>query len=222
MVIASLTVRLLQVPMVTSAAPGRAMRRVSSVPSRAQSPAYASGFSPGRSSLRGVPAGGAYGSPIVTEPRPLASVFSSTLPPASRGSPATLRPLASAGRTSSPPQGLAPGRRGSPLTVLEGAPPLTQQPGPGTLGAPAGRSSMTAVPQHCSSSLPRSLHRHADPYAAHGYDVYERMVPGPDSLTGEGRTCTHTHTHTQTSTNTSIVHAHQQVLYAPTHTGMHN
>ncbi|XP_046902293.1 plakophilin-4-like isoform X2 [Hypomesus transpacificus] len=173
-----------QVPMVTSAAPGRAMRRVSSVPSRAQSPAYASGFSPGRSSLRGVPAGGAYGSPIVTEPRPLASVFSSTLPPASRGSPATLRRLASAGRTSSPHQGLASGRRGSPLTVLEGAPPLTQQPGPGTLGAPAGRSSMTAVPQHCSSSLPRSLHRHADPYAAHGYDVYERMVPGPDSLTG--------------------------------------
>uniref|UniRef100_A0A673CYT3 Plakophilin 4 n=1 Tax=Sphaeramia orbicularis TaxID=375764 RepID=A0A673CYT3_9TELE len=111
--------------------PGRAMRRVSSVPSRSHSPAYASGMSPSRGSLR-TSVGSAYGSPIVTEPKPLSSIFSTTL------------------RTTSPYQ------------------------------ASAG---MTAVPQHYSSTLPRSMLHSTDPYGPQSYDIYERMTR-PDSLTG--------------------------------------
>uniref|UniRef100_A0A7N8X2N5 Plakophilin 4 n=1 Tax=Mastacembelus armatus TaxID=205130 RepID=A0A7N8X2N5_9TELE len=118
-----------------SAVPGRAMRRVSSVPSRSHSPAYASSISPSRGSLR-TSAGSAYGSPIVTEPKPLSSIFSTTLP--------------STHRTTSPYQ------------------------------ASAG---MTAVPQHYSSTLPRSVLHNTDPYGPQSYDIYERMTR-PDSLTG--------------------------------------
>ncbi|GLD52715.1 plakophilin-4, partial [Lates japonicus] len=197
-----------QVPAVTTTVPGRAMRRVSSVPSRSHSPAYASSMSPSRGSLR-TSAGSAYGSPIVTEPKPLSSIFSTTLPSAQRtsttgggaggssspyttqkNSPAALRRMGStnsrsgsASRTTSPYQasaGSSSGRMGSPLTMVDNInPPLTKQP---THSSPV-RASMTAVPQHYSSTLPRSMLHNTDPYGPQSYDIYERMTR-PDSLTG--------------------------------------
>ncbi|XP_028846516.1 plakophilin-4-like isoform X5 [Denticeps clupeoides] len=170
-----------------AAVPGRAMRRVSSVPSRTQSPAYGSTASPSRGSLRTSAGGSAYGSPIVTEPKPLASIFSSTtLPGAGRasspyathkaatsGSPVALRRMGStnsrtggAGRTTSPYHALAMGAEGQ-----------SQSPA---------RSSMTAVPQqHYGSTLPRSLlHNPGEPYSSsQAYGAYERMTSRPDSLT---------------------------------------
>ncbi|XP_055361248.1 plakophilin-4-like isoform X2 [Betta splendens] len=190
---------------VTAALPGRAMRRGNSVPSR--SPAYASSMSPSRGSLR-TSAGGAYGSPVVTEPKPLSSIFSTTLPPAPRGSaaagsgsgsgspfsahaesPAALRRAGSAnsrsggagGRATLPyhaAAGASSGRMGSPLTMADGS-PLTKQPGHSS--SPV-RASMTAVPQHYSSTLPRSMLHNSDPYGPQSYDIYERMTR-PDSLT---------------------------------------
>uniref|UniRef100_A0A8C7U539 Plakophilin 4 n=1 Tax=Oncorhynchus mykiss TaxID=8022 RepID=A0A8C7U539_ONCMY len=174
----------------------RTMRRVSSVPSRTQSPAYGSSVSPSRGSLRAT-MGSNYGSPIMTEPKPLSSIFSTTLPSAQRAgspfnaqksSPAALRRMGSANsrsgsasRATSPYLGSASGRMGSPLTMVDG--PLTQQP-VGSSASPV-RSSMTAQPQHYGSTLPRSLiHHDADPYGAQSYDVYERMIPRPDNLTG--------------------------------------
>ncbi|XP_037645253.1 plakophilin-4-like isoform X4 [Sebastes umbrosus] len=196
-----------QAPAVTAAVPGRAMRRVSSVPSRSHSPAYASGISPSRGSLR-TSSGSAYGSPIVSEPKPLSSIFSTTLPSAQRSSnaggggnsspystqknsPAALRRMGStnsrsgsASRTTSPYQasaGSTSGRMGSPLTMVENInPPLTKQPSHSS--SPV-RASMTAVPQHYSSTLPRSMIHNADPYGPQSYDIYERMTR-PDSLTG--------------------------------------
>uniref|UniRef100_A0A4W6FRM5 Plakophilin 4 n=1 Tax=Lates calcarifer TaxID=8187 RepID=A0A4W6FRM5_LATCA len=186
------------VPAVTTTVPGRAMRRVSSVPSRSHSPAYASSISPSRGSLR-TSAGSAYGSPIVTEPKPLSSIFSTTLPSAQRTThptrprktpPAALRRMGStnsrsgsASRTTSPYQasaGSSSGRMGSPLTMVDNInPPLTKQP---THSSPV-RASMTAVPQHYSSTLPRSVLHNTDPYGPQSYDIYERMTR-PDSLTG--------------------------------------
>ncbi|XP_030613837.1 plakophilin-4 isoform X1 [Archocentrus centrarchus] len=188
---------------VTTAMPGRAMRRVSSVPSRSHSPAYASSMSPSRGSLR-TSAGSAYGSPIVTEPKPLSSVYSTTLPSAQRtstagvgssgspystqkNSPAALRRMGStnsrSSRTTSPYQasaGSSSGRMGSPLTMVDNVnPPLTKQPA--HTSSPV-RASMTAVPQHYSSTLPRSMLHNADPYGPQSYDIYERMTR-PDSLT---------------------------------------
>ncbi|XP_073329370.1 plakophilin-4-like isoform X2 [Pagrus major] len=196
-----------QVPAVTTAVPGRAMRRVSSVPSRSHSPAYTSSMSPSRGSLR-TSVGSAYGSPIVTEPKPLSSIFSTTLPSAQRSSstggggsgspyttqknsPAALRRMGStnsrsgsASRTTSPYQasaGSTSGRMGSPLTMVDGVnPPLTKQPGHSS--SPV-RATMTAVPQHYSSTLPRSMLHNTDPYGPQSYDIYERMTR-PDSLTG--------------------------------------
>ncbi|XP_070693735.1 plakophilin-4 isoform X2 [Pempheris klunzingeri] len=196
-----------QVPAVTTAVPGRAMRRVSSVPSRSHSPAYASSMSPSRGSLR-TSVGSAYGSPVVTEPKPLSSIFSTTLPSAQRtnttggggsgspyatqkNSPAALRRMGStnsrsgtASRTTSPYQasaGSSSGRMGSPLTMVDGInPPLTKQPSHSS--SPV-RGSMTAVPQHYSSTLPRSVLHNTDPYGPQSYDIYERMTR-PDSLTG--------------------------------------
>lgn len=196
-----------QVPAVTTAVPGRAMRRVSSVPSRSHSPAYASSMSPSRGSLR-TSVGSAYGSPIVTEPKPLSSIFSTTLPSAQRtsttggvgsgspystqkNSPAALRRMGStnsrsgsASRTTSPYQasaGSSSGRMGSPLTMVDGInPPLTKQPSHSS--SPV-RATMTAVPQHYSSTLPRSMLHSTDPYGPQSYDIYERMTR-PDSLTG--------------------------------------
>uniref|UniRef100_A0A665W078 Plakophilin 4 n=1 Tax=Echeneis naucrates TaxID=173247 RepID=A0A665W078_ECHNA len=188
------------------AAPGRAMRRVSSVPSRSHSPAYASSMSPSRGSLR-TSTGSAYGSPIVTEPKPLSSIFSTTLPSAQRtsiagggssspystqkNSPAALRRMGStnsrsgsASRTTSPyqaPAGSSSGRMGSPLTMVDNInPPLTKQP---THSSSPVRASMTAVPQHYSSTLPRSMLHNTDPYGPQSYDIYERMTR-PDSFAG--------------------------------------
>lgn len=172
------------------------------MPSRSHSPAYTSSMSPSRGSLR-TPVGSGYGSPIITEPKPLSSVFSSTLPSTQRtsntagspystqkNSPAALRRVGSTNsrsgsvsRTTSPYQtsaGSSSGRMGSPLTMADGInPPLTKQP---CHSSPV-RASMTAVPQHYSSTLPRSMFHNADPYGAQNYDVYERMTR-PSSLTG--------------------------------------
>uniref|UniRef100_A0A665VZ05 Plakophilin 4 n=1 Tax=Echeneis naucrates TaxID=173247 RepID=A0A665VZ05_ECHNA len=191
---------------VAKTAPGRAMRRVSSVPSRSHSPAYASSMSPSRGSLR-TSTGSAYGSPIVTEPKPLSSIFSTTLPSAQRtsiagggssspystqkNSPAALRRMGStnsrsgsASRTTSPyqaPAGSSSGRMGSPLTMVDNInPPLTKQP---THSSSPVRASMTAVPQHYSSTLPRSMLHNTDPYGPQSYDIYERMTR-PDSFAG--------------------------------------
>ncbi|XP_074550289.1 plakophilin-4 isoform X2 [Halichoeres trimaculatus] len=196
-----------QVPAVTAAVPGRAMRRVSSVPSRSHSPAYTTGMSPSRGSSLRTPVGSAYGSPIVTEPKPLSSIFSTTLPSTQRSSntsgggsnspyttqknsPAALRRMGStnsrsgsASRTTSPYQtnaGSSSGRMGSPLTMVDGVnSPLTKQP---THSSSPVRASMTAVPQHYSSTLPRSMLQNTDPYGPQSYDIYERMTR-PDSLT---------------------------------------
>uniref|UniRef100_A0A8C3FZW6 Plakophilin 4 n=1 Tax=Cyclopterus lumpus TaxID=8103 RepID=A0A8C3FZW6_CYCLU len=137
---------------VTTAVPGRAMRRVSSVPSRSHSPAYASSMSPSRGSLR-TSVGSAYGSPVVTEPKPLSSIFSTTLP--SKNSPAALRRMGSTNSRSG-----GPTHSSSPV-----------------------RASMTAVPQHFSSTLPRAMLHSTDPYGPQSYDIYERMTR-PDSFTG--------------------------------------
>lgn len=169
---------------VSGAIPGRAMRRVCSVPSRAQSPAYSTGISPSRGSLRASP-GSAYGSPIVTEPKPLPSIFSSSTLPnsqrasspfsAQRNSPSTLRRMGSGtSRTTSPYSA----RLGSPLSVAV-------EEGQAASGSSPVRTGMTAMPQHYGSTLPRTLlHEGADPYSTHSYELYERMVPRPDSLTG--------------------------------------
>ncbi|XP_036426121.1 plakophilin-4-like isoform X4 [Colossoma macropomum] len=186
----------------SGAIPGRAMRRVSSVPSRTQSPAYGSSVSPSRGSLRASP-GSAYGSPIVTEPKPLSSIFSSTtLPGAQRAgspfstqksSPAALRRMGSANsRSGSASRTTSPysGRVGSPLSVAGGA------DGQGGSGSSPVRSGMTAVPQHYGSTLPRTLmHEGSDPYSTHSYEIYERMVPRPDSLTGLRASYASQHSH---------------------------
>ncbi|XP_031714602.1 plakophilin-4 [Anarrhichthys ocellatus] len=199
-----------QGPAVTAAVPGRAMRRVSSVPSRSHSPAYASSMSPSRGSSLRTSVGSAYGSPIVTEPKPLSSIFSTTLPSAQRtsnnvggsgspysmqkNSPAALRRMGStnsrsggASRTTSPYQasaGSSSGRVGSPLTMVEGInSPLTKQP---THSSSPVRASMTAVPQHFSSTLPRSMIHNTNPYGPQSYDIYERMTR-PDNLAGVRR-----------------------------------
>ncbi|XP_054642477.1 plakophilin-4-like isoform X6 [Dunckerocampus dactyliophorus] len=192
-----------QVPAVSGAVPGRAMRRVSSVPSRSHSPAHVSSISPSRGSLR-ASAGSAYGSPIVTEPKPLSCIFSTTLPSAQRtsaggsgsplstqkNSPAALRRVGSTNsragstsRTTSPYQASvasSSGRMGSPLSLVDNS-QVTKQPGH---SSPV-RASMVAVPQHYSSTLPRSIIHNTDPYRAQMYDVYERRTR-PDSLTGVG------------------------------------
>ncbi|XP_037542865.1 plakophilin-4 [Nematolebias whitei] len=192
-----------QVAAVTTAQPGRAMRRVCSVPSRSHSPAYTTSISPSRGSLR-TSIGSAYGSPIITEPKPYSSILSTTLPSVQRtnsiggssspystkkNSPAGLRRVSStnsrsgtAGRTTSSYQtsaGSSSACMGSPLTMADSInPPLTQQP---THSSSPVRSSMTAVPQHYSSTLPRSMLHNTDPYGPQSYDIYERMTR-PDSL----------------------------------------
>ncbi|XP_033843340.1 plakophilin-4 isoform X2 [Periophthalmus magnuspinnatus] len=189
-----------QVPTVTSAVPGRAMRRVCSVPSRSHSPAYTS---PSRGSSLRTSVNSPYSSPIITEPKPLSSIFSTTLPTVQRSnttcagsspyatqknSPSGLRRVGSANsrtgsRNTSPYQasGSSSGRMGSPLTMGENVnAPLTKQP---THSSSPVRACMTAVPQHYSSTLPRSMLHSSDPYGPQSYDIYERMTR-PDSLTG--------------------------------------
>lgn len=180
------------------------MRRVSSVPSRAQSPSYvvSTGVSPSRGSLRTSLGGSGYGSPGVAEQRALPShgYSSSTLPVQRAGSPYALHRPASPSAvrrvgslTSRPPNpagGTAQyppaGRVGSPLALADvqtrvGSPSQTQ------LGSSSPkRSGMTAVPQHLGTTLQRTIHD-MEQYGQQ-YDIYERMVPPrPDSLTGEER-----------------------------------
>ncbi|NP_001006529.2 plakophilin-4 [Gallus gallus] len=182
-------------------ATNRAMRRVSSVPSRAQSPSYvvSTGVSPSRGSLR-TSLGSGYGSPSVAEQRSLAShAYSSTTLPVQRAaspyaaqrpaSPVTVRRIGSitSRQTANPNGGTsqyqASARVGSPLALTDVqtrvvSPPQTQ------LGSSSPkRSGMTAVPQHLGTTLQRTVHD-IEQYGQQ-YDIYERMVPPrPDSLTG--------------------------------------
>lgn len=207
------------------------MRRGNSVPSR--SPAYGSSMSPSRGSLR-TSAGNAYGSPIVTEPKPLSSIFSTTLPSAQRSStiagsgsgspfstqmesPVALRRVGSAnsrsggtGRATLPYQasaGSSSGRMGSPLTMADNS-PLTKQP---THSSSPARATMTAVPQHYSSTLPRSMLHNSDPYGPQSYDIYERMTR-PDSLTGASPTHTCYLEHICSAARALKSHSHHTIM----------
>ncbi|MEJ1278166.1 plakophilin 4 [Cricetulus griseus] len=177
------------------------MRRVSSVPSRAQSPSYvtSTGVSPSRGSLR-TSLGSGFGSPSVTDSRPLnPSAYSSTTLPAQRAaspysqrpaSPTAVRRVGSVtSRQTSNPNGPAPQyqtttRVGSPLTLTD-AQTRVASPSQGQVGSSSPkRSGMTAVPQHLGPSLQRTVHD-MDQFGQQQYDIYERMVPPrPDSLTG--------------------------------------
>nr|XP_056717584.1 plakophilin-4 isoform X5 [Euleptes europaea] len=182
-------------------AANRAMRRVSSVPSRAQSPSYVTttGISPSRGSLR-TSLGSGYGSPSVTESRSLNSnVFSSTtLPPQRAASPFTTQrpaspvavrrmgsvtsrqPTNSNGGT---PQYQSSVRVGSPLSLNETQTRIASPPQTQVGSSSPKRSGMTAVPQHLGTTLQRTIHD-IEQYTQQ-YDIYERMVPPrPDSLTG--------------------------------------
>ncbi|XP_053554298.1 plakophilin-4 isoform X2 [Bombina bombina] len=186
-------------------ASSRAVRRVSSVPSRSQSPSYVigSGVSPSRGSLR-TSHGSAYGSPSVTDPRPLptSNIYSSTTLPSQRAaspytvrrsnSPTTVRRFGSiTSRQNSNPNSMTSSyqtlgtsvRVGSPLTLSDAqARSGTSSQAPvGTSSSPK-RAGMTAVPQHLGT-LQRNLHD--IDIGQQQYDIYERMVPPrPDSLTG--------------------------------------
>nr|XP_014430861.1 plakophilin-4 [Pelodiscus sinensis] len=182
-------------------AANRAMRRVSSVPSRAQSPSYviSTGVSPSRGSLR-TSLGSGYGSPSVTESRPLTSnAYSSTTLPVQRAtspyttqrpaSPAAVRRISSVtSRQSANPSGgtsqyQASVRVGSPLALTD-TQTRVASPSQAQMGSSSPkRSGMTAVPQHLGTTLQRTIHD-IDQYGQQ-YDIYERMVPPrPDSLTG--------------------------------------
>ncbi|XP_006168956.1 plakophilin-4 isoform X6 [Tupaia chinensis] len=178
----------------------RAMRRVSSVPSRAQSPSYviSTGVSPSRGSLR-TSLGSGFGSPSVTDSRPLnPSAYSSTTLPAQRAaspysqrpaSPTAVRRIGSVtSRQTSNPNGPVPQyptttRVGSPLTLTD-AQTRVASPSQGQVGSSSPkRSGMTAVPQHLGPSLQRTVHD-MEQFGQQQYDIYERMVPPrPDSLT---------------------------------------
>ncbi|XP_074072030.1 plakophilin-4 isoform X5 [Macrotis lagotis] len=180
----------------------RTMRRVSSVPSRAQSPSYviSTGISPSRGSLR-TSLGSGYGSPSVTDSRPLNSnVYSSTTLPTQRAaspyatqrpaSPTAVRRVGSVtSRQTTNPNGTASQyqtavRVGSPLTLPD-AQTRVASPSHAQVGSSSPkRSGMTAVPQHLGSSLQRTIHD-IEQFGQQQYDIYERMVPPrPDSLTG--------------------------------------
>ncbi|KAM9820356.1 plakophilin-4-like [Neosynchiropus ocellatus] len=148
-------------------AAGRVLRRMSSLPSRSQSPGCgtAGTVSPSRISLR-TSQGSTYDSPILSEPKPLATIFpGTTMPPScpSHSSPTDGTPaLIGAG-----------GRLGSTLSLIEGR---------GFAGLPL-RAGMTAVPQHYGSTLPRQSQSLA--YGADPYGLYQRSaLPRPDSLIG--------------------------------------
>ncbi|KAM9830963.1 plakophilin-4-like isoform 1-T1 [Syngnathus typhle] len=145
---------------------GRMLRRMSSLPSRSQSPgcATAGTVSPSRISLR-TSQGSTYDSPILSEPKPLATVFPGTSVPPSCPSPSSPGDGRGAGG--------AAGRLGSTLSLIEGRV---------LLGSPL-RSGMTAVPQHYGSTLPRQSQSLA--YGADPYGLYQRSaLPRPDSLIG--------------------------------------
>ncbi|XP_062434114.1 plakophilin-4 isoform X2 [Rhea pennata] len=178
-------------------AASRAMRRVSSVPSRAQSPSYvvSTGVSPSRGSLR-TSLGSGFGSPSVTEQRPLTSnAYSSTTLPVQRAaspyaaqrpaSPTAARRISR--QASNPNSGSAQYqtsvRVGSPLALTD-VQARVASPSQTQLGSSSPKhSGMTAVPQHLGTTLQRTIHD-MEQYGQQ-YDIYERMVPPrPDSLTG--------------------------------------
>ncbi|KAM6131616.1 plakophilin-4 isoform 7-T7 [Phoenicopterus ruber ruber] len=182
-------------------ATNRVMRRVSSVPSRAQSPSYmvSTGLSPSRGSLR-TSLGSGYGSPSVTEQRSLAShAYSSTTLPVQRAaspyaaqrpaSPTAVRRIGSVtSRQAANPNGgtsqyQTSVRVGSPLALAD-VQTRVASPSQTQLGSSSPkRSGMTAVPQHLGTTLQRTIHD-IEQYGQQ-YDIYERMVPPrPDSLTG--------------------------------------
>ncbi|NXW44545.1 PKP4 protein, partial [Nyctiprogne leucopyga] len=182
-------------------ATNRVMRRVSSVPSRAQSPSYvvSTGVSPSRGSLR-TSLGSGYGSPSVTEQRSLTShAYSSTTLPAQRAaspyaaqrpaSPTAVRRMGSVtSRPTANPNGgtsqyQTSVRVGSPLALTD-VQTRVASPSQTQLGSSSPkRSGMTAVPQHLGTTLQRTIHD-IEQYGQQ-YDIYERMVPPrPDSLTG--------------------------------------
>ncbi|KAM6307248.1 plakophilin-4 isoform 5-T5 [Aegotheles albertisi] len=182
-------------------ATNRVMRRVSSVPSRAQSPPYvvSTGVSPSRGSLR-TSLGSGYGSPSVTEQRSLAShAYSSTTLPVQRAaspyaaqrpaSPTTVRRIGSvtsrqvANSNGGTSQYQTSVRVGSPLAFAD-VQTRVASPSQTQLGSSSPkRSGMTAVPQHLGTTLQRTIHD-IEQYGQQ-YDIYERMVPPrPDSLTG--------------------------------------
>ncbi|KAM9284102.1 plakophilin-4 isoform 6-T6 [Cariama cristata] len=182
-------------------ATNRVMRRVSSVPSRAQSPSYmvSTGVSPSRGSLR-ASLGSGYGSPSVAEQRSLTShAYSSTTLPVQRAaspyaaqrpaSPTAVRRMGSvtSRQTANPNGGTSQYqtsvRVGSPL-ALSDVQTRVASPSQSQLGSSSPkRSGMTAVPQHLGTTLQRTIHD-IEQYGQQ-YDIYERMVPPrPDSLTG--------------------------------------
>ncbi|XP_059583346.1 plakophilin-4 isoform X2 [Alligator mississippiensis] len=182
-------------------AANRAMRRVSSVPSRAQSPSYvvSTGVSPSRGSLR-TSLGSGYGSPSVTESRPLTSnAYSSTTLPVQRAaspystqrpaSPTAVRRISSvtSRQTASPNGGTSQyqtsARVGSPLALTDAQTRVASPSQSQITSSSPKRSGMTAVPQHLGTALQRTIHD-IDQYGQQ-FDIYERMVPPrPDSLTG--------------------------------------
>ncbi|XP_034408856.1 plakophilin-4-like isoform X2 [Cyclopterus lumpus] len=146
---------------------GRVLRRMSSLPSRSQSPGCGT-VSPSRISLR-TSQGSTYDSPILSEPKPLAAVFPGTAMPLSCPSPTSPADGTLGGLI----LGGVGGRLGSTLSLVEGR-CLT--------GSPL-RSGMTAVPQHYGSTLPRQSQPLA--YGADPYGLYQRSaLPRPDSLIG--------------------------------------
>ncbi|XP_073503232.1 plakophilin-4 isoform X7 [Phyllobates terribilis] len=187
-------------------AANRAVRRVSSVPSRSQSPSYVigSGVSPSRGSLR-TSLGSGYGSPTITDSRPLpaSTTYSSTTLPSQRAaspytvrrsnSPTGVRRIGSlTSRQNSNPNGITSNyqtlgtsvRVGSPLTLSDTQNRVvTSAQAPIVSSSSPKRAGMTAVPQHMGT-LQRNLHD-IDQYGHQPFDIYERMVPSrPDSLTG--------------------------------------
>ncbi|XP_062237037.1 plakophilin-4-like isoform X1 [Platichthys flesus] len=158
-------------------ASSRVLRRMSSLPSRSQSPGggTAGTVSPSRISLR-TSQGSTYDSPILSEPKPLAAVFAGTAMPPSCPSPTSptggIQALGLGGIGVLGGGGNG-GRLGSTLSLVEGR-VLT--------GSPL-RSGMMAVPQHYGSTLPRQSQPLA--YGADPYGLYQRSaLPRPDSLIG--------------------------------------
>ncbi|XP_069081241.1 plakophilin-4 isoform X8 [Pleurodeles waltl] len=228
-------------------AANRAMRRVSSVPARPQSPTYVvgTGISPSRGSLR-TSLGSGYGS-SVTDSRPLntSNAFSSTTLPAQRPaspyttqrSPAAVRRISSVPtRQSSNTSGVtspyktygSSGRIGSPLTLSD-AQENINNPSHVQMGSSSSpkRSGMTAVPQHLGT-LQRPIHD-IDQYAQQQYDIYERMVPSrPDSLTGVGNlqrtssqrsTLTYQRNNYALNTNANYAEPYRSMQYRISETG---
>ncbi|XP_051761868.1 plakophilin-4-like isoform X3 [Ctenopharyngodon idella] len=149
--------------------------RVGSMPIRTQM-LYESSVSPSRGSLQTIVS--SYGLPIMTEPKPMLSIFTSTtlsgVP--QKNSPATLHRMGSSNSHSgSASRTMSPYSRG--VGSVSGH-------GQVESGSPA-RPVMTAVPQHHGSMMSRTfLHDGSKPFITDSYEIYERIDPRPDSLTG--------------------------------------